>query len=151
MTCNDKNGKWELKNILLPENSLVGFDVEGNWKYTYGGRGGLSGKISNKYENIWVAKSGIYDIEVDLQQQTYVLLPTESQDLSAITGLPPESSLILKRNPSTRALASCSDAECTRQYARDSAYCRRLPNARVRAICWAAAAARYGACLARCR
>jgi len=159
MTCNESTGKWELKNVLLPENSLVGFDIEGNWTYTYGGRGGLSGKISNRYENIWVAKSGIYDIEVDLQQKTYVLLPTESQDLSttqskdlsATLGLLPESGVILGNNSSAKALARCSRAECYRQYERDSANCRRIRNTKGRAICWAAAATRYGACLAVCR
>lgn len=164
MMCNDSNGKWQLKNVLLPENSLVGFDIQGDWKHTLGGRGGLSGKISKRYENIWIAKAGIYDIEIDLQQKTYSFHQAESQDIGIALGLPaitsgllPDSNLISENNPtanaSPRANASayCSDAECTRQYNRDSAYCRSLQNARARAICWAAAAARYGACLAQCR
>ena len=37
-------------------------------------------------------------------------------------------------------------AHCDRQYARDSARCRRIPLAQARAICWAAAAVQYANC-----
>lgn len=154
MMCNENTGNWELRNVLLPENSLVGFDMDGNWKYTYGGRGGLSGSISNKYENIWITQSGIYDIEIDFIRKNYSLIQAENQDIGSTLSLLPESpqSAISPRYAQRPyALASCSDAECTRQYARDSASCRKIPNARARAICWAAAAVRYGACLARCK
>lgn len=37
-------------------------------------------------------------------------------------------------------------AHCDRQYAKDSAKCRRVPTAQLKAACWAAAAARYANC-----
>lgn len=49
---------------------------------------------------------------------------------------------------------SCDDSdcekECTRGYNRDSQKCRGIRNAKIRAICWATAAAVYAACLAGC-
>jgi hypothetical protein len=45
---------------------------------------------------------------------------------------------------------ACKEA-CDRAYGRASARCRRVRIPRARAICWAAAAAVYATCLARCR
>jgi hypothetical protein len=157
MVCNQSTAKWELKSVVLPGNSFVGFDVQGNWKHTIGGRGGLSGKVSNKFENIWVSNAGIYDIEIDLQQRTYALVASESQDIGYTRNAFPDlaigngaSSLTYGRSKSLPN-ASCSKAACETQYARDNARCKKLPIKKARALCYAASTVRYGACRAKCR
>lgn len=157
MVCNQSTAKWELKNVVLPGNSFVGFDLQGNWTHTFGGRGGLSGKVSKKYENIWVSKAGIYDIEIDLQLRTYALVASESQDIDYAVNVFTEqaigngaSSYAFARSR-TLANASCSKAACEAQYLRDNARCRKLPIKKARALCYAASTVRYGACRARCR
>jgi len=42
----------------------------------------------------------------------------------------------------------CNPDPCDAQYAADSEICRRQPSARLKALCWARAADRYGDCLA---
>lgn len=157
MVCNQSTAKWELKNVVLSGNSFVGFDMKGNWTHTFGGRGGLSGKVSKKYENIWVSKAGIYDIEIDLYQKTYVLAAAESQDidfvLNVLTGQAADNdvSALAMARPRSLAKASCSKASCEAQYSRDNAKCRSFKNAKARALCYAASTVRYGACRAKCR
>jgi hypothetical protein len=53
-----------------------------------------------------------------------------------------DSAALVVRTPCQRA--------CDEAYEQASARCRRMRGSRVRAICWAAAASAYGACLARC-
>jgi hypothetical protein len=232
MICDEKSDKWILKNVLLTENSLVSFDLKGNWEHTYGGRGGLSGKVSDKYESIFIKQSGRYDIEIDFTGKTYSLklvdnqygcvtdtmyvrhslspddaiqmtcdgsrwvkkdlevsipggwlifdthgdwvethgdknktgLPkiqssqfdivydARSKDVNIVPGFTPDFELVPLALPTHKVGKAkwCSDAACTAQYERDSSYCRKLRNAKARALCWAAAAAKYGACLAVC-
>jgi RHS repeat-associated protein len=51
-------------------------------------------------------------------------------------------------------LQLCEDSdcekECTKQYDKDSEKCRKVRNRRIRALCWTAAMAKYGICLAGC-
>ncbi len=72
---------------------------------------------------------------------------TTAKEATSGLWLLPEPDVSLENN----LRAACTDAECARQYDRDSAYCRKLRNAKARALCWAAAAVRYGACLAVCK